>query len=90
MVVYQVWAVCNACGDNPTMGTAVSYPVSSSNKISHEHFLITSCKYSCARGHKVVLSEAWKTLRPNDDKRSLWRRVAEGAEPSRGLLFCWK
>ena len=36
MVMYQVWAVCNACGDNHTVGTTVSYPVSSSNKVSHE------------------------------------------------------
>jgi len=26
MSMYQVWAVCNACGDNHTMGTTVSLP----------------------------------------------------------------
>jgi hypothetical protein len=26
MATYQVWAVCNACGDNHTMGTTVSLP----------------------------------------------------------------
>ena len=62
--------MCNACGDNHTMGTTVSLPLSSSNKVSHEHFSgMNFPANTAALKTSDVLSELGRRYAQKDDKK---------------------
>jgi hypothetical protein len=64
-----VGAVCNACGDNHTMGTTVSLPGELvKQSISRAFLVMILLQYSRAK-HQVVLSKLGRRYTQKDDKK---------------------
>ena len=83
MVMYQVWAVCNACGDNHTMGTAVSLPGELFKQSIARAFSNKTPPANTAALEDIRLY-CPKLGRHYMIRESFWSRVAERAEPSTG------